>query len=285
MYEPIKTAKKTARRIRGKIRRALYRKNVDRLETVDFGADRRLITTPQFGGQDTLRFLRQCIAGCDETRIQKVCNDHIMFGGAMVGAIDLFDIHMLCGLIRAFNVKRVVECSPNYGWSTTFIQMALPEGSEHRSFDIEDYEQVIRKNVSRHVQLGNWRFVRGDFTKTVAEHLDFLKEADLLFIDSDHSARFAAWYLEEAKLLESLKPGSLIHIHDVYPAGLEPAGFEESPYVLNWLRKNPEKYDVIFDYETSRCRELQSEFPSDLFLNHEGRQAANPTLWLRVRAG
>ncbi len=283
MYQSVEIAKKTAHRIRGKIRRAFYRKNVDRLETVDFGTGRGLITTPQFGGQDTLQLLRNCITSCDEKRIQKVWNDNVVFGGAMVGAIDLFDIHLLCGLIRAFNVKRVMECAPNYGWSTTFIQMALPEGSEQRSFDIEDYEKVIRKNVSRHVQLRSWRFVRGDFTKTVAAHLDFLKEVDLLFIDSDHSARFAAWYLEEAKLFESLKPGSLIHIHDVYPVGLEPAGFEESPYVLNWLRKNPKKYDVIFDYETSRCRELQSEFPLDLFLNHGGRQAANPTLWLRVR--
>lgn len=284
MHQSLRLAKRTARRMRGLIRRVFYEKNVAKLGTVEFGLGRRLITTPQFGGQSTLELLRHCIASCDEEWIGKVWNDHIMFGGAMEGAIDLFDVHILCGLIKAFNVKRVMECSPNRGWSTTFIQMALPEESEHRSFDIENYERIIRKNVARHVALGNWVFVKGDFTKTAAAHLDFLKEVDLLFIDSDHSTRFAAWYLDEIKLFESLKPGSLIHIHDVYPVGIEPAGFGESAYVLDWLQKNHERYDAISNYEMSRCQELQSEFPSDLFLNHEGMQAANPTLWLRVRA-
>jgi len=278
-----KLVKKTARRMRGLVRRGLYKRQVTHLETLDFGGERRPVTTPQFAGQPTLELLRHCITGCDRERIRKVWNDHIMFGGAMVGAIDLFDIHVLYGLIKAFNVKRVMECSPNHGWSTTFIQMALPKESDHRSFDIENYEQTIRGNVTRHTPLRNWLFVEGDFKKTAVAHLDFLKELDLLFIDSDHSASFAAWYLEEAKLVEQVKPGTLIHIHDVYPLGLEPAGFEESPYVLHWLEKHPNQYDVISNYEMSHSRELQSEFPLDLFLNHEGAQAGNPTLWLRAR--
>jgi len=126
--------------------------------------------------------------------------------------------------------------------------------------------------------------VQGDFTKTVAGHLDFLKELDLLFIDSDHSASFARWYLEEIKLFEMLRPGSLIHIHDIYPVGLEPSGFGESRYVLEWLEKHRDRYDVISNYEMSRCRELQSNLPLHLFLDHGGKQAANPTLWLRCRS-
>jgi predicted O-methyltransferase YrrM len=270
--------------MRGLVRRAFYEKNVAKLETIEFGPGRRLITTQQFGGHSTLELLRHCIAICDEERIGKVWGDHVMFGGAMDGAVDRFDVHILCGLIKVFNVRRVMECSPYCGWSTTFIQMALPDDSEHRSFDSENYERIIRKSVARHVPLKNWLFVRGDFKQTVVAHLNFLKEVDLLFIDCDHRASFAAWYLDEIKLFQMLKPGSLIHIHDVYPVGLEPAGFGESPYVLGWLQENREQYDVICNYETSRCQELQSEFPLDLFLNHEGLQAANPTLWLRVRA-
>ena len=284
VYQPIRLAKRTARRMRGLVRRALYKEHVGKPETVESGPARRLVTTPQFGGQATLELLRRCIASCDRERIRKAWNDHIMFGGPMVGAMDMFDIHVLCGLIKTSNVKRVLECSPNYGWSTTFIQMALPEESEHRSFDIENYERIIRKNVARHTPLRNWLFVKGDFKQTVTAHLNFLKEVDLLFIDSDHSTSFAVWYLDEIKLFDMLKPGSLVHIHDIYPVGLEPAGFGESPYVLDWLRKHHKRFDVIWNYETSRFRELQSELPSDLFLNHEGKQAENPTLWLRVRA-
>jgi predicted O-methyltransferase YrrM len=271
--------------MRGLVRRALYKRRVSNLETVEFAEDRRPITTPQFAGQRTQELLQHCITSCDKERIRKVWNDHTAFGGAIVGAIDLFDIHILCGLIKTFNVKRIMECSPNYGWSTTFIQMALPEESDHRSFDIDNYKKTIRRNVARHTHLKNWLFVEGDFRKTVVAHLDFLKELDLLFIDSDHSASFAAWYLEEAKFIERVKPGTLIHIHDVYPLGLEPAGFSESPYVLHWLERHRDQYDVISNYEMSRCREIQSKFPIDLFLGHGGVQATNPTLWLRVREG
>ena len=281
----LRSVKRTARRMRGLARRAFSKKKVATLETVEFGGGRSLVTTPQFGGQNTLELLRHCIGACDQERIRRVWNDHIMLGGAIIGAMDLFEIHVLCGLIKACHVRRVMECGPNYGWSTTFIQMALPETSEHRSYDIENFEKTIRKNVARHVPLRNWLFVLGDFRKTVTAHLDFLKEVDLLFMDSDHSASFAAWYLDEIKLLDPLKPGSLVHVHDVFPVGLEPPGFEESPYVLHWLEKHRDRYDVIFNYEVSRCHELQAELPIDLFLSQEGRQAKNPSLWLRVRDG
>ena len=155
MRKPLRLVKRTARRVQGLARRALYKPKTSTFDTIEPGPDRLLITTPQFGQYSTLDLILRCIASCDEERIRKVWNDNIVFGGAMVGAVDLFDIHVLCGLIKQFQVTQVMECAPNYGWSTTFIQMALPGWGDHRSFDMENYEKTIRRNVARHVPLRN----------------------------------------------------------------------------------------------------------------------------------
>jgi hypothetical protein len=276
------TLRALKRRLTGRLRRRTVARKLKSLDLAPESVAPTL-TTATFAGQPTSDLVRECMRIARSMPLDAVWNDHVMFGGALEGMIDRFDAHMLCGLIRTFGVKRVVECSPNKGWSTAFIQLSLPTDSSHISFELEDYRDRIVASVRRHTSLKNWAFVHGDFRQRVQEHLDALAHADLLFIDSDHNQWFAEWYLNDFRIIDRVKPTALVHIHDIYPVGREPTGFGESPFVLRWLEQNPGRFDVIWDYELCRRAETLSNFPVSLFVNHAGERAPNPSLWLKRR--
>ena len=66
----------------------------------------------------------------------------------------------------------------------------------------------------------------GDAITTIQRAPDF----DYLFIDSDHSAQFAGWYIRA--LLPRVGPGIVVRVHDVFhQAELS----EEEEVVAEWL--------------------------------------------------
>ncbi len=242
------------------------------------------LTSKTFRGEDTSQFIDACIRETTASRaIDDVWSHHASWGGTYHGAYDYWDAAFLFGLIRKTGTRRVVEFSPNEGWSTLFMRLAADLES-HWSFDIVDYEEAIRKGLRDHGVEGNWKFVLGDVQQTILENPKLLAEADLIFIDSDHSREFAAWYTEELRLFEKAKPGCLIHVHDVYPMGLERPEFGESPYILDFVCKNRDRFDVIHNYEIARSQHFQSLYPKRFFVGHSGEQAANPSIWLEKKS-
>lgn len=127
-------------------------------------------------------------------------------------------------LLRELKPQTVVEISPDGGWSTTWLLAALRDnGSGHLySYDLFDHST---RAVPRELADGRWTFARGDVTR----QLDRMPpQIDYLFLDSDHTAGFARWYIRE--LFPRLAPGTPVCIHDIFP---ERGG--ESRVIRDWL--------------------------------------------------
>lgn len=124
------------------------------------------------------------------------------------------DGEYLYNMIRHFKPKRIIEIGS--GWSTLMAINALRENkTEDRNYNchhicIEPYEQpwlekmeleVIRKKV-----------------ETVDKSLfEKLEANDILFIDSSHIIRPQGDVLfEYLEILPILKPGVIVHIHDIF---------------------------------------------------------------------
>lgn len=238
------------------------------------------LTSAAFGGWEVMDLTLALAAAAPAEALDRMWKDHAEAGGAMRGQYDRFDMMVLTGLIRLFGVTKILECAPHQGWSTTLIQLVLPDEGQHRSFDLVDYQDTIRAAVARHATLKNWSFQAGDFRELAAGQQDYLAGADLLFIDADHSEDFARWYLDEAGLLDSVRPGGLIQIHDVYPPGLEKQRLGESRYLWTWLEGKRDRFDVFFTWELARLESIQKTLGRKIFLDHAGRQANNCSLWL-----
>lgn len=152
-------------------------------------------------------------------------------GALMKPQLDDLEAEATFLLMREFAPEHVVEISPCGGWSSTWILSALRESGRGRltSFDLVD---LSTKNVPKPLAQGRWEFVQGDATRNLGR---LPARIDYLFIDSDHSARFARWYIEN--LFSRLAPGTPVSVHDVFHTA-EPAGFDEEGGVLiRWLEE------------------------------------------------
>jgi len=124
------------------------------------------------------------------------------------GQFHISEAQFLYSLVRHIKPKKIVECSPNEGFTTTIIMEALRKNaisSKLLSFDIHENSKrhdVPKGNINREL-------IVGDARKTIPDN--FLKEADFILIDSDHSYDFGKWY---SKKLQIAKSGTFIMIHD-----------------------------------------------------------------------
>lgn len=133
-------------------------------------------------------------------------------------------------LLRDERPQTVVEISPCGGWSTSWILNALHDNRQGRllSFDIVDHS--LRK-VPADLAAGIRTFHQGDVrqSKRIPDSIDFL------FMDSDHTAPFAHWYLEH--VVPRVRPGGVVVVDDVFhPRGPAESG-GEGPVVLQWLQQ------------------------------------------------
>lgn len=133
--------------------------------------------------------------------------------------------------IRKYKPKVVVEISPASGWSTSWILHALKDNGEGvlHSYDlVDDSLRIIPKELSD----GRWVFHQGD----IREQKDILPlDVDYLFMDSDHSAQFGEWYIEN--LFPLFKKGTKVSVHDIVKLPHEPGYGLESEVLMHWLAK------------------------------------------------
>ncbi|MFI9048296.1 class I SAM-dependent methyltransferase [Streptomyces sp. NPDC053427] len=168
-------------------------------------------------------------------------------GKAMKAQLDDFEAELTYLLLRDLRPEVVVEIGTFYGWSTQWILSALRDnGTGHlHSFDIVD--NVVR-NVPPELSRGRWTFTKGD----VREHVDKVPTAttDYLFIDADHGARFAHWYIEN--LFPAVPPRTPTSVHDVFH-GRRPKPFSEGSVIVKWLADNALAY---FTPSTAKAPEV-----------------------------
>jgi len=141
-------------------------------------------------------------------------------------------------LIREYRPSTVVEISPGGGWSTSWILNAIRDNGRGKlcSYDLVDH---CTKTVPRDLSESRWVFIKGDVKKNIETLSD---EIDYLFLDSDHSADFAHWYIRN--VFPRLRSGSPVSIHDVFlPRDvLSRDGYTEPGVILEWLRHREIEY-------------------------------------------
>lgn len=142
---------------------------------------------------------------------------------------DDLEAEMTYLLIRGCRPQTVVEVSPCGGWSTSWILHALKDNGVGvlYSYDLVDHASRFVPSALAH---GRWVFIPGD----VKERLETIpQQIDYLFIDSDHSAAFAEWYLQQ--LFPRLRKGNPVSVHDVFHTA-EPSAYEgEGRVLIDWL--------------------------------------------------
>jgi len=152
-------------------------------------------------------------------------------------------------LIREFKPKTIVEISPCGGWSTSWILQAIKDNKLGKlySYDlVDDSTKTIPPDLSK----DKWFFIKGD----IKENINKLpKKIDYLFMDSNHSADFAQWYIQ--KLFPKLKSGIPISVHDVFHTADPSSSDSEASVIVDWLKQkrigyftaSPIKAKTVYD--------------------------------------
>jgi hypothetical protein len=191
------------------------------------------------------------------------------------GYFEAVDSEVLYCMVRHLKPRTVIEVGS--GFSTLITRQALTvNGSAARLVAIDpEPRAAIRGTIDEHVAAP----VEGLSTSFFEQ----LRAGDLLFIDSSHVVRpggdvnFLVLHV-----LPRLRPGVLVHIHDIflpydYPRRWVAAGNTEQYLVLAFLAYN-DAFEVVWPGHLMRmryAREVMEAFPSCTEATHPG------SLWLR----
>ncbi len=136
------------------------------------------------------------------------------------------DADMAYNMIRHFKPQRIIEVGS--GQSTLISELAVKQnraqdaGYECAQLCIEPYEVEWLSQTSVTV-------IRKKIEDIDLSWFDQLEENDILLIDSSHVIRpFGDVLYEFQEIIPNLKPGVLVHVHDV---------FTPYPYPEFWLRE------------------------------------------------
>lgn len=178
-------------------------------------------------------------------------------------------------LVRHFRPATVIEIGTFHGWSTTWLLRALRDnGHGHlHSFDRVDH---VLASVPDELAADRWTFTLGD----VRERLATLPAGiDYAFVDADHGARFARWYL--SALLPRLAPGTPVSVHDVL-RGATPRPWSEGSVVTRRLR---ERGTPTFSASRKGAPEVLARLDAlraELALTGARGTRRNPMIWFRA---
>lgn len=166
------------------------------------------------------------------------------------------DIVAIYGMLRELNPKQYIEIGS--GNSTKVVRKAIVEGSlDTKITSIDPYPRaqidaladvVIRQPIE---DLKDYSAIEN------------LEAGDILFIDNSHrclpNSDVTVCFLE---LLPKLKPGVIVHVHDIYipydyPQFMCDRAYSEQYVLAAFLLANPDKYKTILpNYFISEDEEL-----------------------------
>jgi len=132
-------------------------------------------------------------------------------------------------LLRHHRPATVMELGTFHGWSTNWLLRALRDNDHGQLHSFDQVDHVLR-NVPAALA-DRWTFVPGDVRETLPK---VPTDVGYLFVDADHGARFARWYL--AELFPLMPAGIPVSVHDVLP-GRRPRPWSEGSVVTAWLRE------------------------------------------------
>lgn len=196
----------------------------------------------------------------------------------------LGDAFVLHSMMREYHSQRVIEIGS--GFSTCVMldtREYWEDCSDMKIMCIEPYPERLYANIRSTDEIS----IKRSFVQNVDfKEFEDMNENDILFIDSSHVTRTGGDIpYEYFQILPRLKPGVLIHIHDIfYPFAysekwiLEGRAYNEA-YLLRALLMNSHAYEIIFWNDLMRekysCHIPESNPVRNVF--------GGGSLWLRKR--
>lgn len=163
------------------------------------------------------------------------------------------DVIFLFSVINEFKPKKIIEIGSGYSSAVMMDTNDLFFNSEIELTFIEPYPEnrllnLIKKEDYNHVEI-----IKGFVQDVDLELFKKLEENDILFVDSSHVSKLCSDLNHIMfNILPVLKPGVLIHFHDVfYPFELpkkwinERNWFWNENYIIRAFLMNNERYKVV----------------------------------------
>lgn len=181
-------------------------------------------------------------------------------------------------LIRLARPQTIVEVSPCGGWSTSWLLSGIRDAKQGHLYSYDLIDDALR-TVPRSLAVGRWTFVKGDirkFGESIPSPIDYL------FLDAEHSASFARWYLHA--LMPKLAPNAIVAIDDIFQPELERRGETgESREVLSWLTERRIPYFTAAPSEDSNAYDRLIALRTQLGIGGQIHDSiVNPGIYFRV---
>ena len=203
---------------------------VRKLESINLNLDEQLRVLEQFNFNTEL--LQIPVKSLEDSRFY-YHNDS--FGSG--------DAEYLYNMIRFYKPKRLIEIGS--GFSTKLAIEAIKK-NKHENNNLECCHVCIEPYEFKWLETLGPEIIR-DVVENI--DLDFFKQLDkndILFIDSSHIIRPQGDVLYEClQILPALKPGVLIHIHDIFTPREYPNIFWNEQYLLEAFLSFNQSFRVI----------------------------------------
>ncbi|WP_432991361.1 class I SAM-dependent methyltransferase [Dactylosporangium sp. CA-233914] len=152
----------------------------------------------------------------------------LLAGRAMRPKLDDIEAEISYLTVRALRPHTVVEIGSFRGWSTSWLLRALRDNGAGVLHTYDRVDHAVR-TVPDELTGARWTFTPGD-----VRDAELPDDPGFLLVDAAHTAGFARWYT--ANVLDRLKPGVAVAVHDVYH-GRRPWPNSEGAVLLRWLRE------------------------------------------------
>ena len=215
-------------------------------------------------------------------------------------------------MVRFMAPELIIEFSPKRGWTTLHMAAALEDNHKGRiiSFELDPIYAALTKRTVKTASLAHRvQIVVGDVREEFPRAYDdpdtwrSTPEIGFLFVDSDHSAEFAHWYL--GNLFPLIQQNGVVHVHDIEtspervvnnePLPVEPTG--EEKVLAEHLIRHRERYRWFSVADAVRDQAYLSavrpwgggdlSFPPDRVRLHPTDERMgferNPSLWILQR--
>jgi len=201
------------------------------------------------------------------------------YDNAMFGFSDAF---VLWSFLREFRPKQVIEVGS--GYSSALMLDTAPALLPETTFTfIDPYSQTIRAVLQKHGDTG--KHIVEQVQDIPLEFFGKLDAGDILFLDTSHAVKIGSdvSYLL-FQVLPALKPGVIVHLHDIfwpweYPEDFVMAGrtYNEVYFVRAFLQYNS-AFEILFNSSQVEV-EYRDQYPAGFF-DRAGVKTGQ-SLWLR----
>lgn len=204
-------------------------------------------------------------------------------------AYSIGDAEILYSFLRHFKPKKMIEIGS--GFSTFVSSMALQKNKqEDEDYDcdfvaIEPYPPEYLKDGLP----GLKEMIDQPLEDVPLERFEALDEGDVLFIDSSHVLRIGSdVQYEYLEILPRLRPGILVHIHDIYlPAQYprrwthETRYFWNEQYLLQAFLAFNERFEVLWPGHSLHLN--HADKMNSLLPHYEKLKVGPSCFWMRTK--